>query len=78
MSLSALLTDLARADIHLALVDDRIEADAPTGALTPALVADLTAHKPALLLALAEPGWPMRRAAGQARTVPPVRCHGIP
>jgi hypothetical protein len=34
MTISALLTDLTRAGVRLARVDDRIEADAPAGALT--------------------------------------------
>ena len=52
--MSALLTELRRRDIALWRDGDNLRFNAPTGALTPELRAELTAHKCELLAELAD------------------------
>jgi hypothetical protein len=79
MTISALLTDLTRAGVRLARVDDRIEADAPAGALTADLLEILRTHKPDLLEIFAPPAGPCPRC-GSAVLVElvtgPTVCRG--
>ena len=79
MTIVALLNDLTPAGVRLTLVDDHIEADAPEGALTPALLADLRIHKPDLLEILIRPAGPCPRCGSAVLvelTTGPTVCPG--
>ena len=55
MTIAALLTELTRAGVILTAKADRLAYDAPRGMLTPAILADLKAHKAGLLALLQRP-----------------------
>ena len=61
MTFATLLTDCSAAGVRLTNDGGRLVADGPRGAVTPALVDGLKAHKPDLLVALAPPAGPCPR-----------------